>query len=429
MNISNLILGLNSISDEVGIIKNLINVPRMNQDPVMINYGVEPVNISFLSNEKYIGNGAGSSFEWESALLAALGETYERYAATFYNLDESITNSYNHLNRNAVNPQEYALFHEEQYANQEFRFNKFNKDIELTWFPTTDLTNGEETWLPGQFIFLPFSQDKNVITISSSTGLAAHTNYYKAILNGLYEVIERDSFTITWLQNLVPEKIKLSTEIRSYIDLYFPTKYEWHFFDINYDLGVPSILGFCFGEAEFGSFVAVGAATRATYAEAVRKTIQEIGQGVFYFRYLLNEKKRWNLSNNFGQIKDFDEHAIFYTQRTELWHVFDKWIKAPETKSINFFEKNNRGDKEEIKYIIQLMKDKKYNVLFKDITTCDLRQIGFYSIKIFIPQLIPLSGIYSAYFLGGKRLYSIPSKMGYKQNDFHNLNKYPHPFP
>ncbi len=429
MNITSLNNGLNGISSEIGILHRLIKLPRMAMDPLMVNYGVLLANVEFLSNEKYAGKGAGCSFEWEDAVLGAIGETVERYAAAFYNLDKSLFSSFNNLHKNAIHPKEFALFHKEQFKDESFKIKEFTDDLELSWFQTTDLTNGKETWLPGQFIYLPFSHDKNYITVNTSTGLAAHTNYYKAILTGLYEVIERDSFTLTWLQNLVPSKIKLSKEIREYIDSHFPIDYEWHFFDISYDIDVPSVLGFCFGKAEYGKFVAVGASTRATYAEALKKTIQEIGQAVPYFRYLLNTKKGWNSANDYSQIKDFEDHSIFYVQRPELWHVFDKWVNAVETKSINFFEENNRTDRDEIRHIVKIMKDKNYNVLFKDITTCDVRQLGFFSIKIFIPQLIQLSGAYNSYFLGGKRLYSVPLKMDYKSNDYNKLNKYPHPFP
>ena len=74
-------------------------------------------------------------------------------------------------------------------------------------------------------------------------------------------------------------------------------------------------------------------------------------------------------------------------------------------------------------------KNRGCNVLFKDITTVDIRQLGFYSVKIFIPQLVQLAGAYPFYFLGGKRLYEAPKKIGLDTNDYDGLNKFPHPFP
>ena len=429
MSVTTLNDGLNIISNEIGMLYRIVKLPRMNYDPKMVNYGVLAANTEYLSGEKYAGKSAGCGFEWEDAVLGTIGETVERYAAAFYNLDDSIFSSYKSLPKHAVHPKEFALFHKEQFKDERFGINDFTEDIELTWFPTLDLTSGKETWLPAQFIYLPFNHDKKYITANTSTGLAAHTDYYKAILNGLYESIERDSFVLTWMQNLVPNKIIISKEIQDYIDRHFPAKYEWHFFDISYDIEVPSVLGFCFGEAEYGKFIAVGSSTRATYGDAIKKVIQEIGQAVPYFRYLMGEKKNWKPSDDYTLIQNFDDHSIFYVKRQDLWHVFDKLTNAKETKAIDFNETIVRTDKEEVKHIVKILIDKSYNVLFKDITTYDIRQIGFFSVKVFIPQLIQLAGSYPFYFLGGERLYSVPEKMGYKSNDFHHLNKLPHPFP
>lgn len=430
MSISAINNGLKTISSEIGILYQLTKLPRLNLDPSMISYGIWPANTTYLSGESFGGRSSGCGFDWEDAILGTIGETLERYASAFYNLDESISASYKNLGKHAIHPSQFALFHHEQYQHiASHHIHEFTEDTCLTWFPTIDLTNGKETYLPGQFIYLPFNQDEKLITIGTSTGLAAHTNYYKAILSGLYESIERDSFVLTWMHQLVPPKIKINQEVRHYIDSHFPAKYNWHFFNMTYDISVPSILGFCFGEADFGKFVAIGASTRATYGQALQKTIQEIGQAIPYFRYLLGEKKDWAPNDDYSLIQNFEDHSIFYTKRPDLWSIFDRWIEAQETKEINLFEQNKHNDQDEIKHIVQLMKDKGYSVLFKDITTPDIRQLGFFSIKIFIPQLIPLSGVYPLYFLGGERLYTVPKKMGYKTYDYPHLNKYPHPFP
>lgn len=429
MSITALKNGLDLVSSEIGLLYHMIKLPRMNMDPNMVNYGIWPSNTEFLSGEKYAGRSAGCGYSWDDAALGTIGETVERYAAAFPDSEECVYSSFKNLPKYAVKPEEYALFHEEQHKQDWFCVNKFTEDVEVSWFPMTDLTNGKETWVPGQFIYMPFSKDTNFISANISTGLAAHTDYYKAVLSGLFECIERDSFVLTWMQNLVPEKVKITEDIQEHLDEHFPASYEWHFFDITYDIKVPTVMGFCFGETEFGKFVAVGSSTRATYGEALEKTIQEIGQAIPYFRFLLSEKKDWVPSDDFRMIQSFEEHSIFYTKRQDLCGVFDKWTDAEESKIIDIKEKHVRSEADEIKHIVGLLKEKNYNVLVKDLTTCDIRQIDFFSIKVFIPQLLQLAGSYPFYCSGGKRLYSVPQEMGFKSNDFHHLNKYPHPFP
>jgi len=231
------------------------------------------------------------------------------------------------------------------------------------------------------------------------------------------------------MQEIVSEKLIIDEEIQSYINNKFPTNYEWHFFDIAYDIKVPSVLGICIGEAEYGKFIAVGSSTRKTYGEATKKVMQEIGQAVPYFRYLLGERKNWIPDDDYSKIQNFEEHSIFYTKRQDLWYIFDKWRNAKPSKKIDFNESFKRNDKEEILNIISILKNKNYNVLFKDITTPDIRQLGFFSIKIFIPQLLQLAGSYPFYFLGGNRLYDVPKIIGKHSKTFDELNKFPHPFP
>lgn len=78
---------------------------------------------------------------------------------------------------------------------------------------------------------------------------------------------------------------------------------------------------------------------------------------------------------------------------------------------------------------IQNFRNKGYNVVLCNLTTPDIREAGFFSVKIMSPQLIPLHGNYNYGFFGGKRLYEVPEKLGYKVKDFDELNKFPHPFP
>ncbi|MDR3143164.1 MAG: YcaO-like family protein [Tannerellaceae bacterium] len=131
---------------------------------------------------------------------------------------------------------------------------------------------------------------------------------------------------------------KIDSDINEFIHNNYPANYEWHFFDITYDLEIPTVYGICFGESEYGKFVAVGTATRDVYADALKKVILETGQAVAYFRYLLAEKKNWIPSDNYNELLNFEDHSVFYIKRPDLWDVFKTWTELPETKKIDFKE-------------------------------------------------------------------------------------------
>ena len=164
-NISSLINGLNSISNELGILYHIRKLPYLNDDPKQINYGVWTADTYYLCGEKSAGKSAGCSNNWEEAILGTIGETVERYVPIFYDKKETIFSSYKNLMEHAIHPTEYALYHDKQYENVNFKIQRFDEDIEISWFPATDLTSGKKALMPGQFIYLPFNRDKNIITI------------------------------------------------------------------------------------------------------------------------------------------------------------------------------------------------------------------------------------------------------------------------
>lgn len=428
-NLQTLKRSLDVISPEVGILTHTIKLPRMAHDPKVVNFGIWACNTEHLHGEKFSGRSSGCGYSWDQAMLGTVGETLERYAPAFYNRSEAIESDYNHLGKPAVKPEEYALFHEKQLQREKFALKAFTSDLPLHWFPCHDLTSNHESWAPGQMIYMPFSIDKHPIIFNTSTGLSAHTDYYKAILGGIFEYIERDSFMITWMNQLVPERIRINAQLQQYLKEHFPPSYDFYLFDVKYDLGLPAVFGICKGRSEYGEFIAVGSAARSTYGEAVLKVVQEIGQATPYFRFLLNEMKDWQPREDFGDVYNFERHSILYLKRKDLWPVFDPWLQAKESREIDLYEKNDTPAGEVILQLVKNLAGHGYNVLIKDTTTPDIRQAGFFSVKVLIPQLVQMSGTFKYYFNGSPRLIKVPPKMGFPERTYETLNPLPHPFP
>lgn len=58
-----------------------------------------------------------------------------------------------------------------------------------------------------------------------------------------------------------------------------------------------------------------------------------------------------------------------------------------------------------IKSVLKKVKKLEVDVILKDLTTIDVKQLGYYVIKVIIPELVPVSGTYGYYHWGGNRLY------------------------
>ena len=70
-------------------------------------------------------------------------------------------------------------------------------NLELEWFPARRLDTSEETFVPADYIRLDFTTTRDWLLptfYTTSNGLASGNILEEAILHGLYEVIERDTF-------------------------------------------------------------------------------------------------------------------------------------------------------------------------------------------------------------------------------------------
>lgn len=425
---------LQFISADAGLLSYIAKLPRMNNDPLLVSYGIWPCDSSLIGGLKYSGRSSGCGYTWENAVLSTMGEVVERYCPAFYDRQSFKKASYRELSQmtdiRITHPSQIALFHPDQFSEKNFPFREFNEDTVIHWTTVTDLVRGDEVWYPAALIYMPYEEMEEWVGLTTSTGLAAHTDLYKAILNGLYEVIERDSFVMNWMQKIFVEKIIIDDDIQKFLTEKFPgNNYEFHFFDISFDLPAPTVFGICFGKLDFGEFVAVGSAARGTFQEALHKVIMEIGQAIPYFRFMLGEQTDWE-PKDFNELNDFEKHSTFYLKRTDLWHVFDTWKDATPTKKIDFLEPPKASALEEVKRISEELHKMNYDVLLKYLTTPDVEQVGFHSVKVIVPQLVELSGSYHFYFCGGDRLYTVPAKFGRPDSTtYQDLNRFPHPFP
>ena len=133
-NISFLLKGLRGISEEIGIISHTVKLPRFHSDPSILNYSIWPSDTTQINGEKFEGRSGASGVEWTSAILSTLGETFERYAPTFFPVEEAIKSSFNNLKKDTIEPSKYALFHSKQYEyyrKVNYNLYPFTNDLEI----------------------------------------------------------------------------------------------------------------------------------------------------------------------------------------------------------------------------------------------------------------------------------------------------------
>lgn len=147
--------------------------------------------------------GAVSSFSKKLAKKKAVSEAIERYCGSHV-FGKITRGSFIDLNLNAVDPQKIIYFNEAQYISKSFPYKKFCPNMEINWVKGCSLKNGKGILVPAFSVYIGYNRlipKSEVISPTISSGLALATTIEKAIVRGIFELIERDSIMINYMVN------------------------------------------------------------------------------------------------------------------------------------------------------------------------------------------------------------------------------------
>ena len=130
----------------------------------------------------------GKGISKNHAKASALMEGFERYSAEKQDCDETIIASVGEIGEKGeyIEPESLNLA------------NKLDENLKLEWSISHDIISDKDYYIPSNAIYHPYIHDNNVSSLfkSNTNGLASGNNLKEAILHGMFEVIERDAWSI-----------------------------------------------------------------------------------------------------------------------------------------------------------------------------------------------------------------------------------------
>jgi ribosomal protein S12 methylthiotransferase accessory factor len=316
----------------------------------------------------------------------------------------------------------------------------FDEDTPVRWVWGYSLTEEKPKLVPASLVYMNylFGEEEPVIGRNASSGLAANLTLEEAILAAVLEIVERDAFTICWLSKRPGRKIIVDDdELKGFLRQRFHfdhPKVEISIHDITLDVPIASLFCVIKRPSELGPAVCVGSTSRLDAKQALRKCFLEAGQGIPYFRYLLSQLKDWVPSEDYMNLTSFDHHCVFYLKRPDLVpEAFAFLDEVDGTVPLSSIPDRSTGRVlSDVQRCVELLKSAGLEVIVVEITTPDIREIGFRVVRVLIPGMVPLHGVYKFPFLGSKRLAQFPMRSNSGQGNGHEsktFNTYPHPFP
>lgn len=430
------------VSSRVGIVRFLGHGRCYAQDPATFSMGIVASDLSRFCATTNASKGGGGGEAMEAALAATLGEAAERYCMFFYDKNQMVLAPYQEVADHALAPDAVRLYSREQLAalGPGARVVYFDEATPVRWVWGWSLTERRPRLVPASLVYMnyQFGDDEGVVGRNASTGLAAGLTVEEAILTAVQEVIERDAFTICWLcrrpgRRLILDDDGLQELVRRRFQGDHPSV-RLSAYEVSPDLPIASCWVVLSRPSEFGPAVCVGSATRLDPRAALRKCLLEAGQGLPYFRFLLEQLADWQPADDFLDVTSFDHHCVFYLKRPDLVPAAFAFLDAPDAEiPVSALPDRSTGRVlGDLERTTELLRAAGLEVVVVEITTPDIQEVGLRVVRVLVPGMVPLHGVHKFPFLGARRLGEFPPRTGPWPVDGRqrsSFNPYPHPFP
>jgi ribosomal protein S12 methylthiotransferase accessory factor len=401
------------------------SVPRIG-----LKEDIEPATPAYEDHELIYYN-SGSGFSPADAELRALMESVERYAINMVDESRFHWAPYNEVKKTAINPIDFILYNRELYVKHGFRCSQFSPDITIPWIDGYDTFSGKSILIPADFVYPPIR--RKPLVLETSNGAAAHADKVLAILNGLFEVIERDALLIMWLNKLsmpILNVKSLPLGFKESIKSINNFGMEIKLVDLTNDTQVPTIMAACYNKSadKYPSLV-IGTGCHIDPEKALQKALFEMEISLLD----IFEKP---MKKNIGvkQIAKPYDHKLFYLnpKMRKYWN----FMLSSKKKKYTLPNRIGSSGKYNSNYnllmrVVRNLHTMNYRVLFIDITPTDIKRIGLSVVKVLIPGFQPLF-FGNNLRLSSQRLRTVSIRLGYNRRStdhMSELNLAPHPLP
>jgi ribosomal protein S12 methylthiotransferase accessory factor len=427
---------LSAVDDRTGLIRWVFDIPTEPGEPKVFNASVKLADTSRYNPQPCYDNNGGSGLTQDQARNAAIGEGLERYCCSVYDAGDLVFGSAATLSaaHDLCRPRDFALFHAEQPA----QFPRPAEDTPIAWTWGWSLARGLPTLVPASLIYMPYfpcfrERGEEVAGPAVSTGLACASSLDEAVLKGIYECVERDSFMITWLNRLPVPRADIDSQpyLRSlYQERLQRDGLRYILLRMTTDIPLPSFLCLLIDERRSPPMISVGGATSLDPVRAAAKAMTEAVQTREWVKFLGGRKRKFEFASDFSDIREFEDHVALYGYGDMLHAV--QFLLDETNGCVSEWENGSTGDtKRDLDKTVSLLAELNLEVVALDLTTPDVEACGFRVTRAILPELQPLDADYLHRFLGGRRLYEVPQRMGFKDGPtaIETLNPYPHPYP
>lgn len=378
-------------------------------------------------------NPSGRSLSYEEATKKAIAECFERYSLTAYDNKKFIYGFWEELkSKGALNPRLFGGFSENQLKKENYVKHRLDDNSKFMWMEAKSIFDQKKYLIPAQLIYLGYQNEKEEQAIRQTTtsGAAAGSSYEMALYNALCEAVERDSFVIHWLNKIAPPRINLDDaadeSIRRLVSEYKKFSIDFAVFDITTDLNIPTVLTVIRDNSPQRLKVYAAPRTDLDIEKAIKSSLCEALVSGFIPGATPDEIKTVN-KKDAENIEGIKDRLIYWSDPSRSKEA--DFLYGGKIKDLQTSKYRGANFRKKLAAIKEILKNLGLDVYVVDVTIPLAKEFGLTVLSSLVPKLYPLYLNEHYKYLGVKRLYEAPARMGIfeRPKKEEDMNKTPHP--
>ena len=411
------ILKIHKNLKEKGILGNYGTRYTFPDEPQFFQYTCEKSPYSIKVKK---GLGYGCSQNESEAFTIAVAEAIEYYCILCERNELFRHDSYNNLKGIAVDPFRFAPFSKEQLVNKDYEKFLFTNKTLFNWLEGYSLTKKEKVLVPASLVYADYDYKKEgepTIQLKNSTGAACGPSMEFAIYRGICEIIERDAYMISFVNNLPKKIINLDNDPHLSKLKRRVERYDLEMYVLNTQLDFPMTTTSCliFDKTGSGPAVSAGLGGSLDPKRAIQTAVFES------VRRHISARDRFYRTEPLPMPRE-DSFDWFLLKKQLLWcapnmiQTARGFVKDMQTIDYGNLEEKEKklSDKKKTDFLVKELESKNCEVIYVDITIPEVEKLGLKVVKVLIPEMVPLWRDERYPYLKVKRLYDVPNKLGYE---------------
>jgi len=360
------------------------------------------------------GLSTGKGRSEPQARASALGEAVERYSSQYEGYEPCIRAPFADLGDVAIHPHGLMGFSERQYSDREAWRQKgdtayvpdpYDAARPIDWTPAWSLTQQRWRLVPSAFAYYSYPRDGGGdICLGCSNGVAAGNCLEEAIVQGFFELVERDATAMWWYHKLRRSAVDWRSFDSPFVAAVDAAMEEMgmrmEVLDLTNDLGIPVFSANLFDCNEGYRFKSIGLGCHHDPSIALERAVSELGQS-------------WKPA-------DRDEWSLKFQDSPHSRELFLRADPHQTPKASSDFVREQRHDfLDDIEEAVRLLQVRELEILAMDLTRPD---VDFPVARVIVPGLVHFWPRF-----GCRRLFESPKAAGWidRNADEDDLNPVP----